>query len=464
MTRRRTTDTDTPDAAEAEAVRRALASPAAPRRGASRARGMQRTEQNTAVGGPSQDAVHAYILSLGVDPQQADPLVARVLRNQAAHQGSWVAYSRKEAANWHNLNRPAPTVAPGRPSYGCPLCPGPEPAARLPDPKASRAVLIGVGRSPGLPDLPTAEASAVALGACFQDTVARPAVLRGPDATREQIRRQVARAADEASDLLILHVSGHGLTEHGTGRLHLATDDATMPLTELHDAAAATRARHVLVLLDVCATSRAAAAAAWAHGPRSAAYMITATGGEPALARNPVRDTGTTAFAGALVSALTRGVPGGGKLLDLATLYTDVARRLSRDTLPRPRLYAWGEPARWALAPNRHPRAATGSARPDPELAELIARARAGDAQAWHGLVERHHKLVWSIVRKFSLSSDEAADVYHTTWLRLVEHLEEAAADTIAQFLISRAHAEAVGALQRRTASPCRPQDEAEAG
>lgn len=457
MTRRRDTDADAPDAAEADAVRRALASPATARRGASRVR---RMEQDTAVGGPLEGAVHAYILSLGVDPQQADPLVARVLRSQAAHQGSWVAYSRKVVANWHNLNRPAPALVPGHP-HGCPRCPEPEPAARLPDPKASRAVLIGVGRSPGLPDLPTAEASAVALGACFQDTVARPDVLRGPGATRERIRRQVARAAGEASDLLILHVSGHGLTERGTGRLHLATDDATMPLTELHDAAASTRARHVLVLLDVCATSRGAAEAAWSPGPHSAAYMITATGGEPALARNPVRDTGTTAFAGALVSALTRGVPGGGTLLDLATLYTDVARRLSRDTLPRPRLYAWGEPARWALAPNRHPRAAAGSARPDPELNELISRARTGDAQAWHGLVERHHKLVWSVVRTFSLSSDETAEVYHTTWLRLVEHLEEATADTIAQFLISRAHVAAVEALQRRTA-PHRRRPQAE--
>lgn len=50
--------------------------------------------------------------------------------------------------------------------------------------------------------------------------------------------------------------------------------------------------------------------------------------------------------------------------------------------------------------------------------AELIARTRdAGDTQAWRSLVERYHKLIWSVVRKFSLSNDETADVCNTTWL-----------------------------------------------
>lgn len=67
---------------------------------------------------------------------------------------------------------------------------------------------------------------------------------------------------------------------------------------------------------------------------------------------------------------------------------------------------------------------------PDPEdlvdasrSAELVAAAAAGDSAAWARLVDGYAGLVWSVIRGYRLSGDDAADVSQTTWLRLVEQL-----------------------------------------
>ena len=53
----------------------------------------------------------------------------------------------------------------------------------------------------------------------------------------------------------------------------------------------------------------------------------------------------------------------------------------------------------------------------------LVARARAGDQQAWDALVERYSPLVWSICRRYRLGGADAADVSQNAWLHLVGHL-----------------------------------------
>jgi RNA polymerase sigma factor (sigma-70 family) len=59
----------------------------------------------------------------------------------------------------------------------------------------------------------------------------------------------------------------------------------------------------------------------------------------------------------------------------------------------------------------------------DPSTSELVRSAAAGDQAAWDQLVDRYSRLVWSIARSHRLGHADAADVYQTTWLRLVEHL-----------------------------------------
>jgi RNA polymerase sigma factor (sigma-70 family) len=55
----------------------------------------------------------------------------------------------------------------------------------------------------------------------------------------------------------------------------------------------------------------------------------------------------------------------------------------------------------------------------------LVAAAAAGEATAWHELVDRYTALVLSVVRRHRLQDDDAEDVVQTLWLRLVEHLGE---------------------------------------
>lgn len=59
----------------------------------------------------------------------------------------------------------------------------------------------------------------------------------------------------------------------------------------------------------------------------------------------------------------------------------------------------------------------------EPDLATLVDRAAKGDDDAWHQIVHRFSSLVWAVPRSHGLGRVDAADVYQTTWLRLVEHL-----------------------------------------
>jgi len=62
--------------------------------------------------------------------------------------------------------------------------------------------------------------------------------------------------------------------------------------------------------------------------------------------------------------------------------------------------------------------------RDDLAVADLVARARSGDKQAWDALVERFAPLIWSICRRHRLGETDAADVSQSVWLRLVDQLD----------------------------------------
>jgi RNA polymerase sigma factor (sigma-70 family) len=61
------------------------------------------------------------------------------------------------------------------------------------------------------------------------------------------------------------------------------------------------------------------------------------------------------------------------------------------------------------------------------EIAELMRHAADGDQASWDEIVARHSRLVWSITRRYRLGRADAADVFQTAWLRLVEHIDELA-------------------------------------
>lgn len=59
------------------------------------------------------------------------------------------------------------------------------------------------------------------------------------------------------------------------------------------------------------------------------------------------------------------------------------------------------------------------------DVGELVSRASSGDRAAWEALVARYERLVWGVARSHRLSDADAADVFQTTWLRLLEHLDD---------------------------------------
>jgi RNA polymerase sigma factor (sigma-70 family) len=58
------------------------------------------------------------------------------------------------------------------------------------------------------------------------------------------------------------------------------------------------------------------------------------------------------------------------------------------------------------------------------DIAGLVRGAAAGDRRAWERLVDQYARLIWSITAEFKLTESDAADVYQTTWLRLLEHID----------------------------------------
>ena len=64
-----------------------------------------------------------------------------------------------------------------------------------------------------------------------------------------------------------------------------------------------------------------------------------------------------------------------------------------------------------------------GQVAPEPTDAELLARCRSRDAEAWNLLVARYERLVYSVARRNGLSDEDAADVTQGTFVTLIDSL-----------------------------------------
>jgi DNA-directed RNA polymerase specialized sigma24 family protein len=110
------------------------------------------------------------------------------------------------------------------------------------------------------------------------------------------------------------------------------------------------------------------------------------------------------------------------------------------------------------LIPDRNLNAVPGS-RPPSEGAEvadldatrLMRRAAQGDRRAWEQLVEKYERLIWSITRDFKLVESDAADVFQTTWMRLIEHIDRIEhAERVGSWLATTARNECLRLLAGR--------------
>ena len=72
------------------------------------------------------------------------------------------------------------------------------------------------------------------------------------------------------------------------------------------------------------------------------------------------------------------------------------------------------------------PTSSRGAVRPRSpgDVADLLVRARRGDAAAWNGLVTQLSGLLWSVARAHRLPDSDCADVVQSTWVRLLENLD----------------------------------------
>jgi RNA polymerase sigma factor (sigma-70 family) len=80
-----------------------------------------------------------------------------------------------------------------------------------------------------------------------------------------------------------------------------------------------------------------------------------------------------------------------------------------------------------------------------------VRRAANGDPHAWESLVDRYGRLIWSITRDFRLLESDAADVFQTTWMRLIEHIDRIEhADRVGSWLAATARNECLRSLAAR--------------
>ena len=83
-----------------------------------------------------------------------------------------------------------------------------------------------------------------------------------------------------------------------------------------------------------------------------------------------------------------------------------------------------GRRKRGTEAPGRAAvRAKTDRSTPAWDVAEVVGQAADGDQLAWERLFDQYARLIWSMTRDFKLVESDAADVFQTTWLRLLEHI-----------------------------------------
>ena len=83
-------------------------------------------------------------------------------------------------------------------------------------------------------------------------------------------------------------------------------------------------------------------------------------------------------------------------------------------------------------------------------VGDLVQAAAAGDRQAWDHVVNRFSGLLWSVAAGYRLSHADAADVFQTTWLKLLENLDSLRdPERVGAWLATTARRESQRALRR---------------
>ena len=244
-----------------------------------------------------------------------------------------------------------------------------EPRAGLPNPDASRAVLVGVSEYTTLEELPSVTNNVATLRRVLTDadlwglpddhchTLVNPTSV-------EQVLDVVHTAASAATDALLFYFAGHGLLDDRLD-LHLAlpgADNDRLYRAVRYDdvrreVVGAARVFGKVVILDCCFSGRAMQGGMSGsveladHARVDGTYLMTATA-ETKLALAPLGEK-YTAFTGALVDKLSHGLENGPDLLDMETLFYHVRADLQARHLPVPQQRTRNDGKAIALVRNR---------------------------------------------------------------------------------------------------------------
>ncbi|GHB62143.1 hypothetical protein GCM10010377_61570 [Streptomyces viridiviolaceus] len=237
----------------------------------------------------------------------------------------------------------------------------------------SNVVLIGCHGFTVLEDLPAVRDNLIRLREVLIDVGVwgvpgdRVEVLDQPS-SEGQVVAAVKRAAAEASDTLVVYYAGHGLLDpEDSNDLYLAlpesrTDDHHIDSAIRYDTLKryirSSRAKRKVVLLDCCYSARAMAgamgsgAANLVHKADVDGTCLIAAARETALAL-AVPGEKYTAFTGALLEVLERGVEGPQELLSMSMLYEAMKSRLQGASRPEPQMNSRNAAAQICIARNR---------------------------------------------------------------------------------------------------------------
>ncbi|WP_060888020.1 caspase, EACC1-associated type [Streptomyces caniscabiei] len=240
---------------------------------------------------------------------------------------------------------------------------------RLPEPRGSRAVLIGTSRyDSDLPDLLAVRNNLEVLQELLTSDASggfpreRCEVIQDAPDPRA-VCATIREAAMTATDTLLVYFSGHGVLNDDL-YLHLAltgTDESdlrwtSIPFVAIREILEASPCPNKILILDCCNSGRVLDTL-MGNGPEPpedlsirGTYILTSSANAPSYA--PVGER-YTAFTGEFIRLLRDGLPGGPDLLTLSTLYDPLTKSLTRRGYPTPRQQSSDGHARLGLVRNR---------------------------------------------------------------------------------------------------------------
>lgn len=237
----------------------------------------------------------------------------------------------------------------------------------LPDPGASRAVLIGSSRFDHLEQLPAVanNLTALAEALCLPTSWGLPpqnCVVVSNPVSNDEVMAELRSAAKQARDTLLVYYAGHGLIDLQNAlqlalpKSHQRRVESGLPYDYVRQAVLDGPAERQVIVLDCCFGGLALGAMAGTpelvdQASVEGSYLLAAAS-ETSYALAPPGET-YTAFTGELLEVLRTGMAGGPELLELDAVYRHLRLALGAKQRPMPQARNRNTSARLALGRNR---------------------------------------------------------------------------------------------------------------